>query len=140
MTRNTQKGNTVVFSSGLLTPEWVIERLRCCEEDLTSQAKVVQNIIVIVIDACYSGTYTWKTRMQQHLNNDPLKFTCVILQMSCGEDEVSDNPMAVASCLCFVHCKMMKHMYIYSALSCPYKDEEVIDEIELLYDQTPNLL
>ena len=101
MTLNAEKGDIVVFSSGFLTPEWVIAKLKDCEKDLRSRIlkgiklsnceeelrSKVQNTIVIVIDACYSGM--WKTRMQKNLTAKSLEFTRVILQTSCSEDEVS---------------------------------------------------
>ena len=90
MTRNAQKGDIVVFSCGLLTPEWVVKKLKGCEDNLKSRNKVVENTIVIVIDSCYSGV--WNTRMRQSLSAEPakpLQCTRVILQTSCGENEVS---------------------------------------------------
>lgn len=87
ITMKARKGDVAVFSSGLLTPEWVVAKLGDCEDNLRSRKEMVQNTIVIVIDACYSGM--WRTRMQQCLTTKPLDFTRVILQTSCGEDEVS---------------------------------------------------
>ena len=79
VTGQAQQGDLVVFSSGLLTPEWVIEQLR--------EADTVDNTIVIVVDSCYSGT--WVQRMRVALNGDDkeLKYTRILLQTSCGPDE-----------------------------------------------------
>ena len=82
VTAEAQKGDLVVFSSGLLTPEWVISVLR--EPELQQQNQI-DNTILIVIDACYSGT--WVERMRTVLNKNPLKHTRILLQSSCGPDE-----------------------------------------------------
>ena len=117
MTRNAKQGDIVVFSSGLLTPKWVIDRLRDCEDNLRSRNKMVRNTIVIVIDACYSGM--WKTRMQKCLTTKALKFTRVILQTSCSEDEVSYG-------CCFI------------PVFCALQDAETRTKILEAYDNNPN--
>ena len=71
-----------MFSSGLLTPEWIISVLQ--EAELQQQNQI-DNSILIVIDACYSGT--WVGRMRTALNKNPLKYTRILLQTSCGPDE-----------------------------------------------------
>ena len=43
MIQDTRKGETVVFSSGLLTPEWVVEKLRGYEDNLRSWNNTVNN-------------------------------------------------------------------------------------------------
>ena len=129
MTLQAHKGDIIVFDSGLLTPQWVVKKLRGCEENLRSQKKPVQNTIVIVIDACYSGN--WKTRMQRCLTDEPLQFTRVILQTSCGEDEVS-----YGGCFMPVFCDLQDTEKRKNLLGL-YENEEIIDGIELLYDQTP---
>lgn len=78
VTGNAEKGDIVVFYSGLLTPEWVVEQLRERKENTT---------IVIVVDSCYSGT--WKYRMERVLNSNPLEHTRVLIQTACASDEVS---------------------------------------------------
>ena len=82
VTAEAQKGDLVVFSSGLLTPEWVIGVLQEAESKAENQ---FPNTIVIVVDACYSGT--WVERMRAKLENAPLKYTRILLQTSCGPDE-----------------------------------------------------
>ena len=119
MTSKAQKGDIVVFSIGFLTPEWVTEILKNYEKDLTSQKEVVQNTIVIVIDACYSGT--WKTRMQQCLNAKPLDFTRIILQTSCGEDEVS-------------------YGYYFMPVFCALQDPKTRTEVMEAYKNNPDSL
>ena len=123
------KGDIIVFDSGLLTPQWVVKKLRGCEENLRSQKKPVQNTIVIVIDACYSGN--WKTRMQRCLTDEPLQFTRVILQTSCGEDEVS-----YGGCFMPVFCALQDDKKCNTLLLL-YENKEFVDRIGLLYDQTP---
>ena len=78
VTGNAKKGDIVVFCSGLLTPEWIVEQLRAREEDTT---------VVIVVDSCYSGT--WTDRMECVLDSNPLERTRVIVQTACASDEVS---------------------------------------------------
>ena len=55
-----------MFSSGLLTPEWVISVLQ--EAELQHHSN---NTNVIVVDACYSGT--WVGRMKVELEKAPLQ-------------------------------------------------------------------
>lgn len=82
VTRKAQRGDLVVFSSGLLTPEWVIDVLQEAELQRENQ---FYNTIVIVVDACYSGT--WVDRMRLALNGNSLQYTRILLQTSCGPDE-----------------------------------------------------
>ena len=82
VTGEARQGDLVVFSSGLLTPEWVINILQDAE---LQQQNQIDNTIVIVVDACYSGT--WVGRMRTVLNQNPLKHTRILLQTSCGSDE-----------------------------------------------------
>ena len=119
MTMKARKGDIVVFSSGLLTPEWVVAKLGDCEKNLRSRKEMVQNTIVIVIDACYSGM--WKTRMQQCLTTKPLEFTRVILQTSCVEAEVS-------------------YGYCFIPVFCALQDAETRTKILEAYDNNPNSL
>ena len=51
ITKGAQKGDIVVFSSGFLTPEWVVDRI---EE---SEAHKICNTVIIVVDACFSGCW-----------------------------------------------------------------------------------
>ena len=84
ITREAKTGDIVVFSSGLLTPEWVIDRIR----DSESHAR--QNTIIIVVDSCYSGM--WRNRIITELQNSTktkLKYARIILQTSCSHNEVS---------------------------------------------------
>ena len=127
ITGNARKGDIVVFSSGLLTPEWVVEKLRECERQQGS----VQNTIVIVIDACYSGK--WKTRIESCLtNNGPLQHTRVILQTSCGKDEVS-----YGSCFTPVFCVLQDRGTRTELQRLYEKDKGAMEGIELFNDQTP---
>ena len=77
VTSEAQRGNLVVFSSGFLSPEWVVEQLR--------KRDTCDNTIVIVIDSCYSGS--WKTRISKSLSQSPLRHTRVLLQTASGPDE-----------------------------------------------------
>ena len=78
VTNNAQRGDLVVFSCGLLTPEWVIDKLH-------KARTTYNNTIVIVVDSCYSGT--WVERMKTKLRNTPLQHTRILLQTSCGPNE-----------------------------------------------------
>ena len=84
VTAEARKGDLVVFSSGLLTPEWVIGVLQQAE---SNQQNKFYNTIVIVVDACYSGT--WVERMRDELERAPLQYTRILLQTSCGPDELA---------------------------------------------------
>ena len=142
MATSARKGDIVVFSSGLLTPEWVVKKLRECEKDLRlwilkgmklgdceeELRSKVQNTIVIVIDACYSGV--WKTRMQQCLTTETLEFTRVILQTSCGENEVSYGHYFMP-----VFCALQDGSQRTELLES--MKENAVNEIGLLYDQNP---
>ena len=84
VTNEARQGDLVVFSSGLLTPEWVINVLREAESQSKNR---INNTIVIVVDACYSGI--WVERMRTALEANPLQYTRILLQTSCGRDEVA---------------------------------------------------
>lgn len=124
VTRDAQKGDIVVFSSGLLTPEWVVEKLREYEENQNR----VENTIVIVIDACYSGT--WIRRIRECLTDRQLQCTRVIVQTSCGEDEVS-----YGGCFTPVFCALQDTEKCAELLT-HYKENSV-GEMELFYKQSP---
>ena len=84
ITREATTGDIVVFSSGLLTPEWVIDRIR------DSESHGRRNTIIIVVDSCYSGM--WRNRIITELQNSTktkLKYARIILQTSCSHNEVS---------------------------------------------------
>lgn len=80
VTGKAKKGNLVIFSSGFLSPEWVVELLRQRDDKYGSE-----NTIVIVIDSCYSGS--WKDEISASLDKSPLQNTRVLLQTASGPDE-----------------------------------------------------
>ena len=124
ITGNALKGDIMVFSSGLLTPEWVVEKLREYEENR------VQNTIIIVIDACYSGT--WVTRIRECLTGQPLQYTRVIVQASCGEDEVSYGGYFTP-----VFCALQDTKKRAELQRLYEEDKDAMEGIELLCEQTP---
>ena len=126
ITGKAQKGDIVVFSSGLLTPEWVMEKLQEYEKDPNK----VENTIIIVIDACYSGT--WITRIQECLTKQPLEYTRVIVQTSCGEDEVS-----YGHCFTPVFCALQDTGKRTELEGLYEKDKDAMEEIGLFHEQTP---
>lgn len=84
ITSGARAGDIVVFSSGLLTPEWVIDRIR------DSESFARNNTVIIVIDACFSGN--WRSRIIAELQNPSkckLQYARVLVQTSCGNMEVS---------------------------------------------------
>ena len=125
ITGEAQKGDIVVFSSGLLTPEWVVEKLREYERSPNR----VHNTIIFVIDACYSGT--WITRIQECLTGQPLHYTRVIVQTSCGEKEVSyGGYFTPVFCALQDTKKRIKLQRLYK------KDKGVVKGIELFCNQS----
>ena len=81
--KDAKKGDLIVFYSGFLSPEWVVERLN--DESSRDRCRTSKKRnIVIVVDSCYSGT--WKTVMSSQLK---LEHTRVLLQTACGPDETS---------------------------------------------------
>lgn len=81
ITTNAKAGDIVVFSSGLLTPEWVIHKIR----DSESQRR--HNTVIIVIDACFSGC--WRNRIITELQKSRLRYARILIQTSCGDTEPS---------------------------------------------------
>ena len=81
ITKEAQKGDLVVFSSGFLTPEWVVDRIKESEEHKK------YNTVIIVIDACFSGC--WQTRIVTKLQSCKLRYARILVQTSCSCDEVS---------------------------------------------------
>ena len=79
--RNVEKGDIVVFASGFLSPNWVVDRLR--ERDQYS----IETTVVIIFDSCYSGR--WNERISMSLQEAPLRFTNVVVQTACRSDEES---------------------------------------------------
>lgn len=77
VTSEAKMGDLVVFSSGFLTPEWVVEQLR--EHDQCGTGST----IVLVIDSCYSGT--WRERISSLVGC--LTCTRVLLQTAAAHDE-----------------------------------------------------
>lgn len=82
VTGDAKKGDLVVFSSGFLSPEWVVEQLKQRDDTCGSE-----NTIVIVIDSCYSGK--WHEVISDKLTESPLQNTRVLLQTASGPDEVA---------------------------------------------------
>ncbi len=76
-----KKGDVVVFSSGFLTPEWIVEQLRKRE-----RGKIPLKLVLLV-DSCYSGE--WTKRIADLLEHRKLNYTRLVVQMSCADDESS---------------------------------------------------
>ena len=126
VTDDAQKGDLVVFSSGLLTPEWVIGVLQEAESKAQNQ---FPNIIVIVVDACYSGTWVERMRaelerMRAQLGNDPLKYTRILLQTSCGPDEESYGQLFTPQ---FVNLNLLPNYEINVRLALPTQNPQFFD-------------
>ena len=81
VTEGAAKGDIVVFSSGLLSPNWVVDQLRMRER------QSVKSTVVIIIDACFSGV--WKVKISELLRRSPLRYTRVLLQTSSSANEPS---------------------------------------------------
>ena len=81
ITSQAKKGDIVVFSSGFLTPEWVIDRIK------ESEGHGKRNTVIIVIDACFSGC--WRDRIATKLKYCALRYAHILVQTSCNRNEVS---------------------------------------------------
>ena len=81
ITMNAKAGDIVVFSSGLLTPEWVIHKIR------KSESQQRYNTVIIVIDACFSGR--WRSRIKTELQKLRLRYARILVQTSCSDNEPS---------------------------------------------------
>ena len=80
-----KNGDVVVFTSGLLSIEWVLKQLQDRERNA-----VIGNYdvtLVLLVDSCHSGA--WADHIQQKLCDLHLKHTRLIVQTACSADEVS---------------------------------------------------
>ncbi len=82
---NAEKGDIVVFESGFLTPEWIVEQLRKRELNLTNGK--IPFTLVLLVDSCYSGV--WTERIKKVLSIRGFQNTRLVVQTSCAADEES---------------------------------------------------
>ncbi len=82
---NAKKGDVVVFASGFLTPEWIVEQLRKREKNKDSGK--IPFTLVLLVDSCYSGV--WTERIKTKLKLDGFQNTRLVVQTSCAADEES---------------------------------------------------
>lgn len=82
---NAKKGDVVVFASGFLTPEWIVEQLR--KRELKKVNGKIPFTLVLLVDSCYSGE--WTKRIADLLEHGKLNYTRLVVQTSCAADEGS---------------------------------------------------
>ena len=84
--KDAKKGDVVVFSSGFLTPEWIVEQLR--KRELNEVNGKIHLTLVLLVDSCYSGM--WTERIEADLlKYGKLNYTRLVVQTSCAADEGS---------------------------------------------------
>ncbi len=83
---NAKKGDVVVFASGFLTPEWIVEQLRKREKNEFNGK--ISFTLVLLVDSCYSGV--WTKRIETDLlEHSRLNYTRLVVQTSCAAEESS---------------------------------------------------
>ena len=118
--RDARRGDIVVFSSGFLPPQWIVDRLR--ERDYRG----VKSTVVIIVDSCLSGV--WKETISDSM---PLEHTRVIVQTACGPGQESYGGIFSPS---FYALQGATAEYIDQVKSIPYDDSEAVLQTPTFYD------
>ncbi len=117
--KNAKKGDVVVFSSGFLTPEWIVKQLRKRERNKVHGK--IPFTLVLLVDSCYSGV--WTERIKTKLERvDGFQNTRLIVQTSCAADEESYGQYFIP---------------LWCALQKESNQEKYAAEEELDFKQTP---